>query len=455
MEPGWMSLFDQIRYITGVLGVLFILCHGILKPRENYGGRVLISCAGAYLLAILREPLWAAISGFSWRFIVMMVYWFIMYFLPVAIVRYCYDTNWAGALFRTMMASYAENFMTIISYHILVLGLFRQLPVDYPWLYILIVVTIYTVLFVIAWYLLRRALIIDEGEFYDSPESVEHSYFSAHLFYIIIISSGKYFCEFEITPLLNYPELEAIYYRQLWFIIVYLLMTGIAMTIILYASYRTLTLRTEQQVLRQILRDREAQYAMSRESIENINRKCHDLKHQIRALEQISDAERREQLRQTRKAIDFYDAVVKTGNEALDTLLTEKSITCQNRNIRLSCTVKTALLDKIGLVDLYTLLGNAIDNAIEGVEKLSEEKRLISLTIKDMGQMLYIEVENYYDGTLSVEDGVLLTTKDDRENHGFGVRSIRMIAERYNGTVEIRTDGDLFSLQILMPVGMK
>lgn len=97
-------------------------------------------------------------------------------------------------------------------------------------------------------------------------------------------------------------------------------------------------------------------------------------------------------------------------------------------------------------MDLYTLLGNAIDNAIEAVMNLPEEKRLISLNIKDMGQMLYIEVENYFDGSLSVEDGVIITTKSDKENHGYGVRSIRMIAERYNGNVEIKTEGDLFSL---------
>jgi hypothetical protein len=164
------------------------------------------------------------------------------------------------------------------------------------------------------------------------------------------------------------------------------------------------------------------------------------------------DAERAAQLRETRRAIDFYDAVVHTGNEALDTLLTEKSVYCANRAIRLSCTVTSARLGRIELVDLYTLLGNAIDNAIESAEKLSDsERKVISLNVSDRGQMLHIQIENYYGGTLALSDGLPVTTKADRANHGYGVKSIRAIAQKYGGQLMIGMENQVFSLQILIP----
>ena len=165
------------------------------------------------------------------------------------------------------------------------------------------------------------------------------------------------------------------------------------------------------------------------------------------------DEERRELIRETKRAVDFYDAVVKTGNEALDTILTEKSVYCVNRSIRLSCTVNTDRLSGMQVTDLYTLLGNAIDNAIESVEKLEDpDKKVISLTIRSQGQMLHISLENYYEGTIALRDGYPVTSKPDRENHGYGVRSIRLIAQKYGGDIQIAAQNQIFSLQILLPV---
>ncbi|MBQ8093394.1 MAG: sensor histidine kinase, partial [Clostridia bacterium] len=202
----------------------------------------------------------------------------------------------------------------------------------------------------------------------------------------------------------------------------------------------------------QLVRDRQTQYEFSKENIDKINRKCHDLKHQLKALEYLSDQERMKQIRETQHAIDFYDAVVHTGNEALDVLLTEKSVYCMNRAIRLSCTVTSSRLQVIELVDLYTLLGNAIDNAIESVDRLDEnEKKVISLNVSDLGQMLHIQIENYYAGTLELADGLPVTTKEDRDNHGYGVKSIRSIISKYGGDMQISLEGQVFSLQILIP----
>ncbi len=80
----------------------------------------------------------------------------------------------------------------------------------------------------------------------------------------------------------------------------------------------------------------------------------------------------------------------KTGNEILDTLLSEKSLICEARDITMHCVIDgKKLLDSI---DIYALFGNAIDNAIECVEKFSEkEMRFIDICVAEK-QHFYISV---------------------------------------------------------------
>jgi len=450
MTQGYLAYLDQLRYIAGVLIALFTLCHGILPAKPHYRLRLAFSCVIAILAALGRIPLWNVLSHFDSPFL-LLPYWVFMSFLPFGIVLFCYDTNAPGALFRTMLSAYVDNFATILCYHLFVLCLFPGYPQAHPAFYTLYVVILYCFVLLLNWAILRPILLKDESPCYLKPAKTGLSFLITYLFYIFMISTGKFFCESFLNPISDDAVYHSLYSGLMWFIVLFLLLVSVAMTTIMVATYSSLTLRCEQLALRQILQQRESQYEFSRENIEMINRKAHDLKHQIRALEQVSDEERRKQLRQTRKAIDFYDAVVKTGNEALDTLLTEKSVYCSNRSIRLSCTVSTKQLEKIGLVDLYTLLGNAIDNAIESVDKLEEEKRLISLTIRDQGKMLYLQVDNYYDGVIEMEEGLPVTTKQDKDNHGYGVKSMKMIVDRYRGTMRVHTEGQIFSLQILIP----
>ena len=73
--------------------------------------------------------------------------------------------------------------------------------------------------------------------------------------------------------------------------------------------------------------------------------------------------------------MQIYSAIVRTGNEILDTILTEKSLICENSGIHISCVADGSLLAFMNPVDLYTLFGNALDNAIEAVRKLESKEK--------------------------------------------------------------------------------
>ena len=89
-------------------------------------------------------------------------------------------------------------------------------------------------------------------------------------------------------------------------------------------------------------------------------------------------------------------------------------------------------------VDLTTILGNLLDNALEAAKTAPEGLRFLNLTIRRINAMLIIKVENGYGSTPVQEDGKLLTSKKDKAFHGWGLKSVQTAADRYDGT--IRTD---------------
>ena len=152
-------------------------------------------------------------------------------------------------------------------------------------------------------------------------------------------------------------------------------------------------------------------------------------------------------------AIMIYDSCVRTGNEALDVILTEKSLICEKNGITLTCMADGRVLRGIDATDLYSIFGNLLDNAIESVRQLqSPEQRIIGLSIQNMGNLALIHAENYFDHPIQMENGIPETTKDDPHFHGFGIRSIQLLAEKYGGTLSIRIDRNIFNLNLLFPI---
>ena len=201
-------------------------------------------------------------------------------------------------------------------------------------------------------------------------------------------------------------------------------------------------LRTEQKRQRQIS-----------ENTETINRKCHDLKHQVSALRQMSDGpERQKYLQEIENAVLIYESTIKTGCETLDLLLMEKLLFCREHAIRLSCMADGTLISGMDTMDICSLFGNALDNAIESVLREPEEScRVISFRIAASGNFVIVHFENYVSHEVVLRNGLPLTSKTDKQYHGFGVLSIRRITEKYSGTVSIRIENSQFQLNLLFP----
>lgn len=232
---------------------------------------------------------------------------------------------------------------------------------------------------------------------------------------------------------------------------------GVAILYAYHVQLGELNMRYEVERLQDMLEMQHNNYAMLEQSVNAVNQKYHDLKYQIEVLKSEASAkESLEYLNQMEMDIKSYEAQNKTGNKILDTILTGKSLYCQSNWIELTSVADGKALDFMDPIDISTLFGNMIDNAIESVSKIEKkEKRLIHLAITKQKGFLRIRMENCYEDKLQFENGLPTTTKADRKYHGFGLKSIQNTVKKYGGSTTIQAENGWFEVRILIPLHLK
>ncbi len=250
------------------------------------------------------------------------------------------------------------------------------------------------------------------------------------------------------TPLTGRNPEEIFYIRTL------VDLCGVILIYMHHEHHLALNTKSELDALQNAFLKHYNQYMSSKENLDVINQRYHDLKHQINLIRAETDSEKREHfLEEIEKDIISYGVRTNTGNHVLDTILTSKSMVCAKLQITFTFVVDGKHLDFMNIVDLTSLFGNAIDNAIESVKGIEDpEKKLIKLTVFAQNELLMIKFENYYENDLKYEDGMLVTTKQETSYHGYGIKSIKSIAKKYGGVVNINPGNNWFTLYILIPL---
>lgn len=231
-------------------------------------------------------------------------------------------------------------------------------------------------------------------------------------------------------------------------------LAGVAMLYAYHVQRCELHAQRELDAMQNILQNQYIQYKQSRESIDVVNRKYHDLKHQIAVLRAEPDARRRADfLDSMEEEIRTYEAQNKTGNSVLDTVLTGKSLYCARHGVELTCVADGARLEFMDVMDICSIFGNILDNAIECELRIKDKKkRLIHLAVYAKKDFLVIRCGNYCEEVLNFQDGIPVSTKADGAYHGFGVRSVRCAVEKYGGTMTIHNQDSWFEVNMMIPI---
>ena len=232
-------------------------------------------------------------------------------------------------------------------------------------------------------------------------------------------------------------------------------LSGIAVLYAYHVQVKEIQIRFEKDTLHNIMEMQYKNYQLSKENIDMVNQKYHDLKHQINLLKtQAYVGKSTSYLEKMEREIRVYETQNKTGNQILDAVLTNKAMICQNKEIELKFIVDGGALSFMEDMDVSALFGNMLDNAIESAEKQQEkQKRLIWLYVTKEKQFVRIRTENYCDEKIQFKNGMPVTTKKDRRLHGYGMKSIKSTVEKYHGSVVAAQENNWFELKILLPAG--
>lgn len=237
------------------------------------------------------------------------------------------------------------------------------------------------------------------------------------------------------------------------FFLTALLYSAVNFVLLMMTAFLSL-LQHENISMQNFIRSKQRYYEISREGILSLQIKCHDLKHYINLLRSTEgQLQFQKYLDSLRDSIDEFNTVVDSGNKSLDVVLTEKNIICSMNDVRFTYIVDGKLFYCLTDMEIYALFGNAMDNALEGMENVAhQEKKFISLRAARRDDMVILVVENYFEHELKFENGLPITTKAEEHNHGFGLRSIISIAQQHGGNASVEAENNIFRLTVSMRI---
>ncbi|MBP5177092.1 MAG: sensor histidine kinase [Clostridia bacterium] len=424
----------SILFIIELIASEYVFFHAFNK-RSKFPLRVTASIAICLLAAAFFQPGDNPSNNFLASLVIFSRF-FLLFVVTIGCAAFCFEAKF-GTILSACTAAYALQHLVQRTF--VIIGLLGDpfATLDYPWNEIIReTVCLFALVPLYLLFVLKWGRKISENYYknddYNDPK-------------LIAISVATIFICLIVTRILDFEEksLSVTLSSCIYAILCCLLVLFLKSSFIITNSQQR-----ELALARELYAKEQEEYRSWQNSLDVINIKCHDLKYQIAGLRKNYSEEN---IREIEESVMIYESALKTGNEVLDVILFEKNVYCEKNGIQFVFMVDGAVLDFVEKSDLFTFFSNMLNNAIEAVVKVEEDKRVISLTVKKAANMVFINEENYFVGELEIKDNFPLTSKDDKTNHGFGLKSMRRFAEKYGGTMNFSATGERFALRITLP----
>ncbi len=430
----WIGdFFVAHGFVLELVLAAWVYCH-YYERRENFA----IRAAAAIGLMLLNSVLWHHLSGIipskAWAISAMGIAKYLLFFLiGYGSIQLCMRCEKSEAMFCMTCALATQHLSYVLYDDVLALS---------GWAYdsvqaVAIISAVMLLVYLAAYYLFVRKMKQHPELSFQNREN--------------LIVGGLLILFTIVIKFIMEPYLSARSMTKLYVLVsIYDVVCCVLALMLERGLFRNQALTDEKNFLTQMVHMQEEQYRTSKANVEMVNIKCHDMKHQISHITSTTDPDA---IRELEQIISVYDSSLQTGNEILDVCLMEKKLLCEKNSIKLDCIANGQCLSFMQPSDLFSLFGNALDNAMEAVCKLDDvEKRIIFVSVKEELGMAIIHVENNYTGELIMADGIPRTSKDDEFYHGYGVKSIRMVVEKYDGNMALLPQNGIFNLNITIPV---
>ncbi len=215
-------------------------------------------------------------------------------------------------------------------------------------------------------------------------------------------------------------------------------------------SKNTVCIREQELKKQQTIERMNQQFSYYQERAkdeERVRALYHDMKNHLLILERQNSAETKQMVSDLRRRISDYEEYIHTGNEFLDVIIHDKAKKAKEQQIDFSAVIHFEDGGFIEPMDLSTIFGNALDNAIEASVKLPPEQRLITVKARSIHDVLMIVFENH-----AAAGRMNGTSKEDGFLHGFGIPNIQKAVEKYNGECVIRQEDGKFVMKNIIPL---
>lgn len=201
-------------------------------------------------------------------------------------------------------------------------------------------------------------------------------------------------------------------------------------------------------------------YMKQSNDMENIRKISHDIKNHLEALRgNVDYQQKQEYIDGIESKLDIYQSYYKTGNAFLDNLLHAKRLEALEKKIEFKVFTDFTPFKRVKNEDLCVIVSNTIDNALRECQLMKADNPkiecLVQLKARKIKGFLSIVCENSLRESQAEAlrgNSVMETSKEDKKNHGFGVKNIRRVVREYGGEVSFNVVDDMFSVSILIPI---
>ena len=409
-----------------------------LPVRSRFPLRAAAAAAGCFLAAL-------AFPILSYDALYISVMFLAFFALTIPAARFCFGAGWRGCVFCTV-AGYSVQHLASVCYDmaLTIAGfsgstqVYSNAPARFDPIPAAIFLEVYALVYWALYQLFARRM--KKGEDMDIQRPS-----------LLVLVALTVLVEIVLNAVViyhKYENLDLVYYLAASLANV---VCSLSVLVVLFSLLFQKSLEAELEVVYQMWRQEQKQYEISKQTIDLINVKCHDMKHQIRAISRQAAIDPAA-LEEMESVISIYGTIVKTGSQALDIILAEKNLYCQKNGVTISCIADGAKLDFMTDSDIYSLFGNLLDNAIRSVTALEPDKRVISFSVRAERAFLSINSHNYYGGEVRMARGLPVSNQAETGYHGFGVKSMALIVEKYGGTISFHAKSQVFNVNILFPL---
>ncbi len=178
--------------------------------------------------------------------------------------------------------------------------------------------------------------------------------------------------------------------------------------------------------------------SISEQNLKEMRELRHELKNQYAYMCVLIEEDKHDELisyfKQARREILDKTSYVDCGNKIVSSIVTMKKARAESMGIKLDCSICVPPKLPIPDVDLCSALSNVLDNAIEAVDRYGTKEGVVGVQIYQSGDYFYIVVDNPVPADVNVRKILnLVTSKEDKKQHGYGTKIVRRIAEKYKG----------------------